>query len=230
MKNHICILSWIFVASSWLTATQQLRAAQVDTPQLDNIRIGHDVDMDDQRVLYIFEDLLRDTGVHGGFVEIADCMDEPKGRLQIPKGLTLREAMDALVAANPGYEWQSKDGVVNLMPIGGAPLLGTRISKFQKDATDREIYLTIHDALNLPEVRKREEALGIKEGPGQGGLWGFSENAPPRAILPMHIDVQDISLQEVLNAIVKATPKAIWWYSESHCGGAKKFIVHVTDY
>jgi len=48
--------------------------------------------------------------------------------------------------------------------------------------------------------------------------------------LPMHIDVQDISLQEVLNAIVKATPKAIWWYRESDCGGAKKFIVQVSDY
>ena len=227
MKCFIGFLVWMLTASSLPMAAQQMGATPANEPQLDNIRIDHDVDMEDRRMLDIFEDLLRDTGIHGGFVEMAVCTDLPKGRLQIQKGLTVREAMDALVAANPGYEWQSKDGVVNLMPKGGAPLLDTRIAKFQKDATDREIFLTIHDVLNLPEVRKREEALGIKEGPGQGGLWGFSENAVPRVPVPMHIDVRDISLQEVLNAIVQATPKAIWWYVGTDCGGVRTFIVQM---
>ena len=38
----------------------------------------------------------------------------------------------------PGYQWELKVGVVNLMPRSDAPFLRTRITKFQMNATERE--------------------------------------------------------------------------------------------
>ena len=113
------------VASGGPMAAHQFAAAQANQPQVAEIRINHDIFVENQRLEFIFLDLLRGTGLHGGFVETATCSDLPQGRLQIRQGVTVQQAMDELVAANPGYEWELKDGVVNLTPRGGAQLLGT---------------------------------------------------------------------------------------------------------
>lgn len=225
MKRFVCLLTWILVTSGWPMATQQLAAAQ--QPQPADIRIDHDVEAQNWRVRDIFLYLLHGTGLHGGFAEITGCSDLSKGRFQIKQGVTVRQAMNALVAANPGYKWELNGGVVNLIPRGGAPLLQTRITKFQKDTTDQEILVVIGDVLDLPEVRERAAALGLK--PGMGGIGLFAgENHPiPRQPVPVHINVQNLSLQEALNKIVQASPNAAWIYHETDCDGAKTFVVEM---
>jgi hypothetical protein len=231
LKNLARIFTWVLIASGFMPATQRLAGAQAGEQQPDEIRINHDVQVEDWRVLDIFSYLLRGTGLHGGFVEIAVCRDLPKGRLHIEPGFTVRQAMDALVAANPGYQWELKDGVVNLMPKGSAPLLDTRIAKFQMEATDRELPIFFQDLLRLPVVQAREAALGVKEGPGQVGLSGGQEHPVPRQPVPIQINVQNLSLQDAFNKIVQASPKGVWIYHETDCNGAKTFIVEVaSDY
>ena len=140
MRYFTGFLVWVLIVLGDLMAAGQ-SAAPVDEPQLATIRINHDVLAGNERVLEIFLDVLRDTGVHGGFAEVAACSELPKGHLTVKQGSTVSEAMDALVAANPSYQRDLKDGVVNLLPRDGIPLLRTRIAKFQMDATDRKVQL-----------------------------------------------------------------------------------------
>jgi len=216
------------VASGGPMAAHQFAAAQANQPQVAEIRINHDIFVENQRLEFIFLDLLRGTGLHGGFVETATCSDLPQGRLQIRQGVTVEQAMDELVAANPGYEWELKDGVVNLTPRGGAQLLGTKIAKFQMDATDWEMEAALQDVLRLPEVREREASLGLKGGTHAGPRAGAVEKRPlSRQPMPVHINLQSVSLQEAFNQVVALSLDGVWIYRETDCNGAKTYTVEM---
>lgn len=233
MKRFIGLFTSILIASAWPTAAQQSQAVQASKPEPADIRINQDVLVEDQRLEFIFLDVLHGTGLHGGFVEMTDCTgDLPKGHLQINQGATVRQAMDALVAANPGYQWELKGGVVNLVPRSGAPLLDTRVAKFRRDATDQEIEAVLQDVLRLPEVRERQAALGLKGRIHSGPRAEAVEERPaPRQPVPVPINVENISLQEAFNKIVETSPDGVWIYRETDCNGAKTFIVEMaSDY
>lgn len=227
MKYFIGFFIWVLIASGWPIATEQLVAAQDSKPRRADIRIEHDVLAEDRPVQEIFLDVLRGTGLHAGFVEIAGCSDLPKGGLQIKQGVTVGQAMDALVAANPGYQWELRDGVVNLMSQGGAPLLNTRIGKFQMEATDRELSIFFQNLMRLPEVQERETALGLAPGVGQGGPPSGNQIRP--APIAIRIDVQNLTIQDAFNKIVQTSPKGGWFYYETDCNGTKTFTVLATS-
>jgi hypothetical protein len=193
------------------------------------IRIDHNVVVENQRVLEIFLDLLRGTGIHGGFAEIGNCSDLPKGSLRLKQGASLREAMDALVAANPSYQWELQDGVINLMPRVGVSFLSTKIGKFQMDATDREIRIVIQDLLRLPEVREHEADFGLKPGYWSGGPGVYDEHPVPRQPVSVHINLQNLSLQRAFNRIAEKSQKAVWIYHETDCGGNKSYTVEIAS-
>lgn len=141
----VCVLISLSVPSG--TAQSRSASASVNTPSPANVRIKHDVLAEDQPVKFIFQDILRGTGVHGGFAEIAGCTDWPKGSLKVKRGSTIRQAMNALVAANPGYRWELRNGVIDLMPQGGVPLLGTRVARFQMKVMDNAVPAALQDVL-----------------------------------------------------------------------------------
>jgi hypothetical protein len=218
----------MLIAYAWPVAAPQSQATLVNKQQPGDIRINHDVLVEGQRLEFIFLDVLHGTGLRGGFAEIAGCSNLFKGRLQIKQGVTLRQAMNALVASNPGYQWELKDGAVNLMPRVGAPLLQARIAKFQMNATDRELPAVLQDVLMLPEVREREAALGLKPSVGRNVPAGALEIHPvPRQPVPVQINLLNLSLQEAFNKIVEAPPGGVWIYRETDCNGAKTFDVEM---
>ena len=228
MKYFVGLFIWILTASGFPTATEQSGSAQASKPHPADIRINHDVHIEDQSLLSIFFDVLNGTGLHGGFVEMAGCSrDPPKGRLQIDRGATVRQAMDALVAAKPDYQWELRDGAVNLMPRSGVPLLNTRIAQFEMDATGLTIEAVLQELLRLPEVRERQAALGLESGthvgPGGGGL---EINPVPRPPVPVHVNLQNLSLQDAFNKVAGISPDGGWIYRENDCNGARTFIVY----
>jgi hypothetical protein len=229
MKPTLKFCTLILIVSTWPVTAEQLQAAQVHKQQVVDIRLDQDIHLKDWRVLDIFLYLMRSTGLHGGFVEIARCSDLPKGNLDLKQGSSLQQAMDALVAANLSYHSDLRDGVVDLTPRGGAPLLRTKVSRFKMSATDKEKLLAIGDVLALPEVQRRAAALGLKEGPSQVGLFGGESHPVEKKATPLEIDVQNLMLQDVLNSIAKATPKGIWYYHESDCDKAKTYFVQLTS-
>lgn len=225
MKYVIGFFVWTLLASGCLMEAQSSNTVQINESQPAKLRIDHDVFAKNKRILDIFMNVLRGTGVHGGFAEIATCSTEPKGDLKVSQGSTILEAMDALVAANPGYKWNVDDGVVNLIPRNGATLLYTSISSFQMDTTDLQAPSAIQDMLRLPEVQRREATLGLKPGAGQGGLEVVGKHPTPRQPAPVQIKVTNVSLREALNQIVASLPKEVWIYRETDCDGHKSFTV-----
>jgi hypothetical protein len=135
--------------------------------------------------------------------------------------------MNALVAANPGYQWDFRDGAVNLTPRSGALLLHTMVATFQKDATDRQIPAVLGDLLRLPEVRERANTLGLSPGTGYGGLGAADINPVPRQPVPIHVILQNLSLQDAFNKVVGFSPDGVWIYRETECNGAKTFVVEM---
>jgi len=234
MRYFAGLLIWILVGSGCAMATEQLGNAQTSKPKPADIRINHDVHVEDQRLGSIFYDVLYGTGLHGGLAEITGCSGVPMGRIQIKQGATVRHAMDALVAANPGYKWELKNGAVELLPSSGAPLLDTRIARFQVDATGLTNEAVLQDLLRLPEVLERQAVLGLKGGThwgiGSGGA-AIELHPAPREPVPVHVNFQNVSLQEAFTKVVERSPNGVWVYDETDCNGAKTFIVGViTDH
>lgn len=85
------------------------------------------------------------------------------------------------------------------------------------DATDPEVPAVLQDVLRLSEVREREVALGLKQGLGQGGPSAVEEHPVPKEPVPVHINLQNLSLQGTFNKIVQASPKGVWIYDETDC-------------
>lgn len=105
----------------------------------------------------------------------------------------------------------------------------SRVAKFQINTTDRGILVAIGDMLSLPELREREAALDLKPGMSGVGLFAGEAHPVPRPPVPVHIDVENLSLMEAFNKIVQASPKGVWIYHEGDCNGAKTFTVNLTS-
>jgi hypothetical protein len=230
MKYFIGFFACILILAGTPLVARHLEAPPDGKQHPLNIRVNHDIETDNWPVPWIFQDVLRGTGVSGGFAEFTGCSGLLKGRLKVKQGATLREAMDALVAANPSYQWRLEGGVVDLMPRSGVPLLDTKIGSFQMDATDRETAIFIQNLLRLPEVRERAAQLGLKPGIGQGPGPGVVDEHPvPREPVSIHISVRDVSLRDAFNKVVQTAGDTIWIYNESNCTGSETYLVGVTS-
>jgi hypothetical protein len=154
---------------------------------------------------------------------------EPSGSAVRPSpASTLRKLLDEIIAADPDYRWEVDQGVVNLTPVRGVPdLLTLRIGEFDSgDAVDVTTAKTMLFA--LPEVRKRAEELGFDQAVFGSGPYG----APPPGTPPppkLNVRLQDVTLFEALNALVRAHGHGLWIYHEIHCGSTNHFEVKSTE-
>jgi len=162
------------------------------------------------------------VGAHvpGGFVWIMKCTGEEPVFAENNKVLPLREALDSLTRTDPRYKWQMKKEVVNLMPSSGIPdLLKSHIRKF---IVETDLDDAVRQLLMLPEVKQNMARLGLKRssmtllvGPGP------SYGSPSKIKVYLH----NVTLQEALNALVKAHGRAIWEYRELRCKGTNEFLI-----
>lgn len=166
------------------------------------------------------------SGTAGGAVITQGCA-EPSESIVRFHGITLREVLDDIVTADPDYRWEVKDGVVNLIPAKGVPdLLTLRISAFDSgDATDVTTATTFLFA--LPEVRERAVELGFDQAIYGSGLSAIAPGAPPPPKLDVR--VQDVTLLEALNALVRANRHGVWIYCEIHCKSTNHFDINFTE-
>jgi hypothetical protein len=190
-----------------------------------SVAITHNIDTNDQPQM-VLEEILRGTGVPAGVVVLANCSTPPHVRLNLSQGTSVAEALNALVASNPEYRWQADGNVINLLPMKAAPLLETEIREFRMDTTDREIGAVLSELMALPVVRKRQSELKLKSGIYQGGPGAAEEHPVPKKPVPIHIRVQNLSLQEALNSVVETYGHSVWVYGETEeCSGDRTFLL-----
>ena len=153
--------------------------------------------------------------------------EEPSDSAVRFQGSTLRAVLEDIATADPDYEWEVKDRVVNLLPAKGVPdLLSLRISAFDSgDATSVRTAETFLFA--LPEVRQREAELGFDQAIFGSGLYAFVPGAPPPPKL--NVRLQDVTLLEALNALVRAHKHGLWIYCETHCKSTNHLSINFTE-
>lgn len=167
------------------------------------------------------------SGTAGGAVITQGCA-EPSDSVVRFQGSTFREILDDIVTADPDYGWEVKDGVVNLVPAKGVPdLLTVRIGAF--DTRDVTSVMTAETFLfALPEVRERAAELGFDQAVSGSGPYAVVRGVPPARKL-LNVRLQDVTLLEALNALVRANTHGLWVYREIHCKPTHHFDISFTE-
>ena len=107
-------------------------------------------------------------------------------------GRTLRDVLDALVAAEPGYSWEEMDGVVLIRPV-------------ERASGDRDVLSIQIERFQLRDVRSADAMNALATLFGAGGVAG------PGDTRRFSVDMPDGStIREVLNAIVRAHGTLAW--------------------
>lgn len=162
---------------------------------------------------------LSEVSAPGGLVQVLRCEAETSKPTPEQRGVSLREALDALVSLDRRYRWQVDDGVINLLPASDEPaLLATQVPRFsvKKVLSARE---ALGQLLALDEIKSAMEELGLKSGIA---LFVSPGSPHPKAF---SVRVKDVTLRQALNAIARAQGTAIWEYIETHCQGRNEVVI-----
>lgn len=180
----------------------------------------------ERRTLENVTEVLTKSGISGGVVVLSqDCSHGPVRHVSIAEGSTLGRALDAIVSADGQSQWEVRDGIVNVLPLGPIPqFLQVSIRSFEWDKTASP-WEAVGRLQQVAEVRQRIGELGLHEAPGEGGARALcirdcDEQPKSQPIFQVE---KDVTLLTLLNRIVRAHNGAIWSYSEYRCKGGTEF-------
>ena len=172
----------------------------------------------------IFQIALLNANLPGGVVAVS-CDASPKKYFVAPQSTSLETLLINLEQTDPNYRWQLDNGVVNLLPRKGMPmLLETPIKKFNVSN------VTGQEALNLlqekSEVKIKKAELGLDKAvisinkASSLSLDSEQNNTPT-----FNLNLKGATFRQILNEIVKAQGRGTWIYTEKHCGNTSTFSV-----
>lgn len=215
----------IFTGLSLAAFASVGQQASTTTQDLLDRDVG-EIDFDNTMTSLAFSYALGQARVPGGVADVEGCTESPH---KIPfMGAKLRDVLDAIVAADPINRWEVENDLVNLLPAEGPPaFLETHIEGFDsKDATNFNWAASL--LLQLPEVQRAEAKLGLSNpnhvqlGLGLARKHG-APNPKPESRLSVH--VQDTTLREALNSIVRARGRGVWMYHEWRCKESSGYTI-----
>lgn len=166
-----------------------------------------------------FQLALNNASVPGGIVLVPSCTDFQRYKLE-PHGASLRDALDAIVAADPQYKWEANDQIINLLPRNSYPaLLNTRIALF-KIENAQNVNSVLDQLLATPEVRKAIVNLNLGSHLFRGGLGYFDPESVHKKEVSRKITISrnNATVRDILNDAARADGNAVWTYSEYKCG------------
>lgn len=172
---------------------------------------------------YVFQGALAVARVPGGAAFIEGCANQPLRKIQL-QSATLRAVLDNITRSDPEYTWTIRAGVVNLEPLDGTPaLLRVHVPKYDSDEiADAASAITV--LASSPDVVRAAKKLGLDHNVSGSALSGISPNIePPKK--PLEIHLQNVTLLQALNAIVRANNGGVWMYREAHCGSVRHYGV-----
>lgn len=176
--------------------------------------------------------LLAGARLPGGIVELEGC--KPKLReARTCQPASVRQVLDTIVKADPGYKWSLQDDVINVLPSEGIPLLlSVRVAEFNSKDADNPSW-ALSNLLQLTEVVEAERRLGLDRGPTHIEM-GMSSAAkeggpalPKRA--PLNVHMENASVRDVLNTIARVSGHGIWHYRERFCKGERSYRIGFSD-
>jgi hypothetical protein len=180
-----------------------------------------DIDLTDATLLFALNKLA-DHRVPIGFEQAIDSRDNLNRHIRLQSG-TLKAVLDSLIAQEPRYKWELRDGVISVTPIVDrdpflARFLDTKVSQFEppKGTTDK---FKLRDAvLGLPEVRELLQVNGVTVKPYDYpyGRSIYSED-------DVDLTMTNTDVRGVLNNIARRTEHKIW--SLERVGGKAQLLL-----
>lgn len=161
--------------------------------------------------------------VPGGIVRVHDCVPDPITQRWRPLTTSLRDLLDTIVLADPQYQWQLSQQVVNLTLKNNEPaLLNIRINKLEaKSATSANAL--IDKLVSLPEVQQAVSKLKLQS--------ALRILVAPISLKPnkksFDVSCKDVTVKEALNTIVRSHGSAVWEYRERRCDGKVMLVPNV---
>ena len=181
-------------------------AADSTTASLDQLIT---IDLADATFLLALDTLAVDHRVPIGFEQAIDSRDNLNRHIRLRSG-TLKTVLDSLVAQEPRYSWELRDGVINVTPIVGrdqflTQFLDTKLAQFDppKGTTDK---FKLRDAiLALPEVRKLLQTNGVTVKP-----YDYPYRRSIYSEDDVNLTMTNTDVRGVLNNIASRTEHKIW--------------------
>src|SRR5215213_994337 len=103
-----------------------------------------------------------------GFELSINAEDNINRQIHLKSG-TLKSILDSLVAQEPRYKWELRDGVINITPVVNrdpflAEFLKTQVARYVPSASITDKFKLRDAVLELPEVRQflKANAIGVR--------------------------------------------------------------------
>lgn len=161
--------------------------------------------------------IARSARVPIGFEEVAGRPTRFDGNLSsIPSaartlliGLTVGEALDVIVSADPRYRWREQDGVILIRPVEAwtdpAHFLNQGLDGFRlRDSTASDVAKVIYSRFSVKVIYGEGGVLGDPPGPDVGLERRLALDVPPGTTI------------EALNSVVRAHGELGWMVHYAH--------------
>lgn len=181
-------------------------AADSTTASLDQLI---NIDLADATLLLALSKLAVDYRVPIGFEQAVDSRDNLNRHIRLQSG-TLKTVLDSLVAQEPRYRWELRDGVINITPIVGrdqflAQFLDTKLAQFDPPLKTTDKFKLRDAVLALPEVRKLLEGNGVTVKP-----YDYPYRRSIYSEDDVNLTMTNTNVRGILNNIARRTEHKIW--------------------
>jgi hypothetical protein len=152
----------------------------------------------------LLQHLAVEFGITIGF-EADHRQPRPRVKFELREA-TLQNVLDAIVRAQPAYQWRQEGGFVDVYPLkGGSPLLDTVIGHFQVSAAN---WAEASDALlSLPEVQASVSANRLGRREAVRGATGRSGDV-------FSLYVENVPVRRALHEIAKRSGSHLWVFRQ----------------
>ena len=201
------VLVFVFVVSGVpMVRVANHESADATTASLDQMI---DINLSDATLLLALNKLAGVYRVPIGFERALDSRENPNRQIHLEPG-TLKKILDSLVAQEPGYKWELREGAINIIPVLGRDqfleqFLDMRVAQFEppRGTTDK---FKIRDAvLALPEVRQLLKANNVAVRP-----YDYPYRRSIYSNDDVHLEITNTDVRGLLNHIAKETEHKIW--------------------
>lgn len=138
--------------------------------------------------------------------KVAVSSEERRISVKIEKG-TVQDVLDAVIRADPRYQWKEVAGVINVLPRKARnPILEIPVRSFQISNAN---WMDVRQAIQMTaEIKGGFERMGLKERSAITVVGSGNNNLPK-----FSLDLRDTTLRGILNEILKVKGYGFWVFS-----------------
>jgi len=229
--KHVLSLQLIPASVLIVMASHTCFAQRAVMPEPANAGIGrrslpHTVDVDAESLGVAAANVMASFHVPGGIILMKDCSAPQARSFTLPRGTTLKEALDVLVREFGGRV-TVRSGFIDIWSNADTPpLLRTRIQslEWRRSSAAGSVFGRIRD---LPELSLRARELGLESAPLQGGATAIRMGTPylEPAETGELLRLENTTFLDALNSLAVSKGSMVWEYVESVCESSRTWTV-----